>query len=207
MSQARIYTTKKVQKDWVCGKCREPIRKGIDGRISFAVGFRGREQTRCTKPECRPTRSELESSAVGQIFDVIDGYDISTFTTADDFTEARDAIVEAINEVAGEYESNEMYEINYDLQERVSTLEGAASELESWEPENEQPDEDEEQDCDDCDGTGKVECEHDDEDESHEDECETCSGTGRVDAEDSLEAWLDETRESFESAVNDMELP
>ena len=139
MSIARTYISKKVRKDWTCGKCRQPIRKGIDGRLSFAVGFRGYEQTRCLRPECKPTRSELESSAVATVYAAQDDIDYDSLQSVDDLTEARDSVVEACNEVAEEYSSNEMFDINEDLQERAQILEDAASELENWEPEGEEP--------------------------------------------------------------------
>lgn len=178
MSLARIYTTAKVRKDWTCEKCGAAIRKGIDGRISFAVGFRGYEHTRCTKAECRPTRSELESSAVGTVYAAQDDIDFSSLDSLDALTEARDSVVEAAREVASEYESNEMYEINYDLQERAETLNSAADELENWEPETDEPDEDDNETWGDHDSY-----------------------------EEAFEAWVDEARESLEGAVNDMELP
>ena len=62
MSLARVYTTKgPVRKDGLtCGKCGAAIVKGQDRRRTFAVGFRGWEQTRCMRPECTPTRAELD---------------------------------------------------------------------------------------------------------------------------------------------------
>lgn len=177
MSLARIYITKKVRKDWKCGKCGAAIKKGVDGRLSFAVGFRGFERTRCLKPECRPTRSELESSLVATVYDAQDSVDFATLESAEDFTNARDEIVSACEEVSSEYESNEMYDINYDLQERADQVRGAGDELASWEPENDEP----EEDVYDTD-------QYETFDEAHQ-------------------AWVDETRESFESAVNDMDLP
>lgn len=178
MSLARIYTTAKVRKDWTCGKCGTAIKKGVDGRISFAVGFRGFERTRCLKPECFPTRSERESSAVGTVYDVIDSADLSSIDNEADFESVRDEIVAACEEVADEYESNEMYEINYDLQERAEQIRSAGQELESWAPENDEPNED--------------------------DWDEETEGQSFEDAHD---VWADETRDSLQSAIDDMELP
>lgn len=208
MSLARIYTTKgPVRKDGlVCGKCRKPVVKGQDRRRTFAVGFRGYEQTRCMDAACTPTRSELESSAVATVYAAIDDIDFASLDSADALTEARDSVVEALNEVAGEYESNEMYDINEDLQERVSTLEGAASDLEGWEPEGEAPEED--TDCSTCDGSGQVTAYDEDGEEDGEEECEECSGTGQVESDEgSLEDWLSAARESLEAAIDEMELP
>lgn len=181
MSQARVYTTKgPVRKDGLkCGKCGDPIRKGIDRRRTFAVGFRGYEQTRCMKSECTPTRSELESSAVASVYDAIDSLDLSGIDNQDDFESARDEVVSAAEEVCDEYESNEMYEINYDLQERADMLRSAADELSSWAPENDEPQEDD---------FDAEDSEFDSFEEAHA-------------------AWAEETRESLQQAIDDMELP
>lgn len=202
MSQARIYTTKgPVRKDGLkCGKCGDPIRKGIDRRITFAVGFRGYEQTRCLKPECYPTRSERESSAVASVYDAIDSIDVSNIDTAEDFTSARDEIVSAIEEVVSEYEYNEMIEVNYDLQERRDMLQSAADELSSWEPEGDEPEE--EVDCDECGGSGQVT-----NDEGEDEDCDECGGTGTVENPESHEDWVDATREAFQEAIDGLELP
>lgn len=184
MSLARIYTTKKVQKNWTCGKCGAAIVKGQDGRISFAVGFRGREQTRCTRPECRPTRSELESSAVSSVYAAQDDIDYMTLHTLEDLTGARDAVVDATREVASEYESNEMYDINEVLQERVEMLNSAAEELEGWEPEDDEPSKDD----------------YDEDDKDDEDD-ESLS------FEDAHGDWLEAARESLREAIDGMELP
>lgn len=203
MSIARIYTSKTVRKDWVCGKCGDTIRKGLDGRRSFAVGFRGYEQTRCMKQECTPTRAELESSSIASIYDAIDSADLSACQSLEDLESVRDDVVSAIQEVADEYESNEMFEVNYDLQERVETLQAAADELGNWVPEDDEPDEDEE--CEECSGTGRIP--HDDPAQPDQD-CDECETTGRVEVDPSArEEWLEEARESLQAAMDDMELP
>jgi len=179
MSLARVYTTKgPVRKDGlVCGKCRKPIVKGQDRRRTFAVGFRGREQTRCMDAACTPTRSELESSAVATIYGVIDGIDFSALGGREDLEAARDDVVAACEEVADEYESNEMYEVNYDLQERAEMIRSAGDELANWEPEEEEPEEE-------------------DEDNGSED----------LEGPEWLE-WLANAQQSLEDAVNEMDLP
>lgn len=184
MSIARVYTTKgPVRKDGLkCGKCGDPIRKGIDRRRTFAVGFRGWEQTRCMKPECTPTRGELESSAVATVYDAADSIEFDQLSSLEDLAQARDDVVAALSEVADEYEGNEMYEINYDLQERAEMLRAAESELESWAPENDEPSEDD-PDSWEVDGndTGDFETAHD--------------------------VWLAETQESLQEAIEGLELP
>jgi RecJ-like exonuclease len=146
----------------------------------------------------------LESSAIASIYDAMDSIDYDSLQSLDDLTEARDSVVEAVNEVASEYEGNEMYDINEDLQERVSILEGASSELENWEPEGEAPED--EKDCDECDGTGQVESSID-HDVAPDVECEQCEGTGKVENDEDLDEWLQEARESLQAAIDEMELP
>lgn len=181
MSLARVYTTKgPVRKDGLtCGKCGTAIVKGQDRRRTFAVGFRGWEQTRCMRPECTPTRAELESSAVADVYSAMDDIDYASLGTTDDFTEARDSVVSAIEDVASNYESNEMYEINEVLQERVDILQSAASDLEQWEPGESEPNEDDPESW----------------------------GDEYASFEDAHDAWLEETREALESAIQEVELP
>lgn len=204
MSLARLYHTKKVQKDWTCGKCGATIRKGVDGRVSFAVGFRGFEQTRCLRPECYPKPSERESSMLADIYAVQEGINWDELGSLEDIETAVGEVQEAVNAVKDEYESNEMYDINEQLQERVSMLEEAADSLDSWQDGLEEAPE-EEPSCEECEGTGQVE---DSDDETQTKDCDVCNGTGegQVD-EDVFENWLEEAREAARSAVDEMDLP
>lgn len=208
MSQARVYTTAKVRKDWTCGKCGAEIRKGVDGRRSFSVGFRGPENTRCMRTECTPSRSELESSAVAAVYDVLDSIDTSTAVTAEDLEGLRDEVAEALREVAQEYESNEMFEINEDLQERAEMLNSSADELEGWTPDEDEPEGDIA--CSDCDGSGTVEVEVEGSSVPNEENCEACSGTGYLPDEErdnQHEEWLDAARASLDDALSAVEIP
>lgn len=201
MSQARVYRTAKVRKDWKCESCGAAIRKGIDGRISFAVGFRGFEHTRCTRPECYPTRAELESSAVASVYAAIDGVDLSSCESVEDFEAALEEIASACDEVADEYESNEMYEINEMLQERAETVRNAGDELRSWSWDGEDEPQSDAQ-CETCEGHGTL---NDD-----EENCPDCGGTGYISDEDAAaahEEWLGQLRESAQEAIDSMELP
>lgn len=180
MSLARIYTTKTVRKDWTCGKCGAAIRKGVDGRISFAVGFRGYEQTRCTKPECYPTPSERESSAVASVYAAQEAVDFSTAESLDDLESLVEEVAAACEEVASEYEGSEMFEINEDLQERADPLNEAADTLRDWADSLEEE---------------PTEEDWDPEDSEHESFA------------DAHAAWLDDAREAAETAVNEVELP
>jgi hypothetical protein len=132
MSVARVYTSKKVRKDWKCEKCGAAIRKGVDGRITFSVGFRGYEHTRCTRPECFPSTSERESSAVATVYAAQESVDLASCQSLEDLESAIQEVVDACEEVADEYESNEMFEINEDLQERAQTIRDAGESLSGW---------------------------------------------------------------------------
>lgn len=179
MSLAKVYTTKKVRKDWRCEKCGAEIKKGEDGRVSYSVGFRGREVTRCTKTECFPKPSERESSAVASVYAAQEDVDFSSAETYDDIEQMIEDVAAAAEEVADEYESSEMFEINEDLQERADLLREAADTLrDSW-----------------ADGL-------DDEPQGDDEDDEARAGFAEA-----HQAWLEEARSLADSAVNDMELP
>lgn len=206
MSQARIYRTKKTQKVWVCNSCQETIPKG-SACISFAVGFRGYEQRRCTKPECQPTRAQLESSMTAEIYEAIDGANPEMATSLEDLESIRDEVCEAIASVVSQYQENPMYENNYDLQERAEQLEGSQSELESWSFDEEEPEE--EPECEECEGTGSI-----DKDDPAWDnlvitvDCEQCSGTGKLDRDEEAHVeWLETAKASLQEALDAVEIP
>ena len=129
MSLARVHRTEKVRKDWKCEKCGAAIKKGVDGRISFSVGFRGRERTRCTDPKCYPKPSERESSAVSQVYAAQEEVDFSMADSLDTIQEMIYEIADEADAVAEEYEYSEMYHVNEDLQERASMLREAGETL------------------------------------------------------------------------------
>lgn len=198
MSLARVYKTQKVRKDWRCGKCGAEIKKGVDGRLSFAVGFRGFEQSRCLKPECYPTLSERESSAVASVYAAQESVDLNSCESLEDVEAVLEEIASACDEVADEYESNEMYEINYDLQERAEQVRSAGDELRCWSWDGDDEPE-AEAECGECDGTGEI--------EDGQERCEHCGGGGMVDNSDAREEWLQEMRESAQEAIDSMEMP
>jgi len=138
MSLAKVNQIGRVRKPGKCGKCGQEVNVG-DPAVRFSVGFRGFVQTRCTKTECYPKPSERESSLVSGVYAAQEDADLSTAGGLEDLETARDDVVTAIQEVAGEYENSEMFERNMDLQERAETLNSAADELEGWEPEQEEP--------------------------------------------------------------------
>jgi len=143
VSLAKVNQIKRVRKSGTCEKCGLEIKVG-DPAVRFAVGFRGMTRTRCTKPECFPKPSERESSLVADAYAAQEEVDLSTAGGLEDLETARDDVVTAVREVAGQYEDSEMFDRNEDLQERAETLNTAADTLEEWEPEDEEPEEDEE---------------------------------------------------------------
>jgi hypothetical protein len=132
VSVARIYTAQKSRKVWTCGKCGRELPVGSTV-LSFTVGFRGREQKRCDQPDCYPKASERESSRVADVYAAIEGVDFSSASSLKDIQSGVQEVIDALEEVGNEYESNEMYDINQDLQDRANTLIDAASELSDWE--------------------------------------------------------------------------
>jgi hypothetical protein len=180
MSLAKINQIKRVRKAGTCEKCGLEIKVG-DPAVRFAVGFRGYTRTRCTKPECFPKPSERESSLVADLYAAQEEVDVDSAGSLDDLTQIRDDVANAAREVAGEYEGSEMYEKNYDLQERAETLNSAADELEQWEPDDEEPTEDAEE-------WAVAENEYTDFEEAHT-------------------AWLEISRDSLKAAIDGMETP
>lgn len=178
MSVARTYSVKKTRKVWTCTKCREEIPKGSPA-INFAVGFRGRTQYRHDTPQCRPKTSELESSAVATVYAAMEEADVEGVDSLEDLEQVVQDVVEALEEVQSEYENNEMFEINEDLQERASVLEQAADTLGSW--------------ADGLDSEPEADDYHGPESESR--------------YEEDHEAWLSEAKETAQEAINNIELP
>lgn len=131
MSVARTYSVKKTRKVWTCTKCRQEIPVGSPA-INFAVGFRGYTQYRHDTPQCRPKTSELESSAVSAVYAAQEDVDIDSLDSLEDISDAVQRVVDALEEVQQEYEDNEMFEVNEDLQQRAEILESSADTLGSW---------------------------------------------------------------------------
>lgn len=180
MSLAKINLIKKVRKTTACEKCHDPINVGQPA-VKYAVGFRGRTQVRCSKSACFPKPSERESSLVSSVYAAQEDVDTSTAMNVEDLETIRDDVATATREVAGEYEDSEMFEKNYDLQERAETLNSAADSLDEWEPSEEEP--------------------------SRDDEEWTVDGTEYDNFDDAHAAWLEAARQSLSAAIDEMELP
>lgn len=131
MSLAKLHITEKSRKIWRCRKCGVEIPKG-SRVIRFTVGFRGRPQERCSKPECYPLPSERESSLVADVYAAQESVDFSTAQSKEDIDNMIQDVISACEEVVGQYEENPMYDNNYDMQERADQIRSAGEELENW---------------------------------------------------------------------------
>lgn len=177
MSQAKVHRAAKARKKWTCGKCGTEVQVG-EPVLSFSVGFRGREQRRCDRPSCYPTRAERESSMTAPVYDAIDSADWSACQSLDDLQETLAEIAGVLNEVADEYEASEMYERNEDLQMRAETLREGVMTLESWDPGETEP---------------------------VEDDPKTWEGEPTYEA--AKEAWLENMREAAQQTADEVEVP
>lgn len=177
MSQAKVHRAAKARKVWTCGKCGTTINVG-EPVLSYSVGFRGREQRRCDKASCYPTRAERESSQVASVYDVVDNLDWMGATSMEDLTDLIEQAAESMREVAQEYEQSEMYEKNPDLQERAEMLNAGADSLDGWEPNATEPTTDDPETWDEY---ASFEAAH--------------------------EAWFDDARNEAQQTVDEVELP
>lgn len=177
MSLARITRVEKSRKEWVCGRCRGTILKGHPV-LHYAVGFRGTQQHRCTKPSCYPKDSELESSMVSSVYAEIEGVDFDSMDTAEEAEQALRSVAEECAFVSSEYELNPMFDTNYELQERAAMLQDAESHLSSWSF---------------------------DDDEPVEDDASTWGDATSYD--EARETWVKAMRESAQNHLDEVELP
>lgn len=180
MSLAKINQISKVRKVTKCEKCGDTIYIGQPA-VKFAVGFRGRTQVRCSKSACFPKPSERESSLVSSAYAAQEDADVFGAGSKEELEEIRNDVASAVREVASEYENSEMFDKNYDLQERADMLNSAADELENWEPAEDEPTEEEEE--------------------------WTIDGTDYSDFDEAHDAWLEAARNALEAAIDQMELP
>lgn len=178
MSLAKLHITEKSRKEWTCGSCGDVIPKG-SRVIRFTVGYRGFPQERCSKPECYPKPSDRESSLVSEVYAAQEAADFSACSSKEDLDSIIEDVQAACENVVSEYEANEMFERNYDLQERADTIRNAGEELDSW--------------ADNID------------DEPQEDDKETWGE--HLSFAEAHSNWLEDAREAAMDAVNNMELP
>lgn len=181
MSLAKLHTTEKSRKEWRCGSCGDVIPKGSKV-IRFTVGYRGRPQERCSKPECFPKPSERESSMVAEVYAAQESVDFGSADSREDIEAMLQDVQDACESVASQYEENPMFESNYDMQERAEQIRSAGDELENWADSLEDEPEENEQDY------GAFENEENPYQAAHD-------------------AWMEEARSAAHEAVNNMELP
>ena len=97
MSLARIYHTKRSQKDLTCEKCRQPIPKGTP-YLYFYVGFRSKyKHTR--HDSCAPRNSERESSMKSGAYAAIEAAEDSLRALDPETAEASE-VEEIVSEAA-----------------------------------------------------------------------------------------------------------
>lgn len=198
----------------VCGKCGKTIEPGQPYKhISPRSGpYGGRTLTRCG--DCPNWHvweySSSLSARIAQIqHDASAELDaLGTDSAEDDYTQVASNAAEQIRELASEKEeSASSLEDGFGHPTYQSEeLNEQAESLNSWADEVEQADiperPEDEVDCDNCDGTGKVDP-HPGSGGLSEVDCDDCSGTGQVDNEGELDTWLEEARAAVEDLVNE----
>lgn len=210
MSIARVYSHPS-RKEYTCEKCRQPIPKG-DTYLSYKVGFRSR-YTHRRHVGCRPRNSELESSMLSEAYAAVEGAEdaISSAEVAEDFTAALEEAASGIREVAEQYReaAEAMGGAGYENEERADALESAADELESVDFD------DNTEDCEVCEGSGKLDCENcagTGEVDGNAGDCSICNGTGEYDCDgegcDNGQVFsADAAREAAQEALDAIEWP
>lgn len=147
MSQARIYTVKSARKDQgTCPICGDALTVGTPYR-HFTVGFRSRaKKVRCMKPSCTPTRSQLESSRLAEIYEVIDIANFDGCENEEDIRSVLEEVASAARDLSSEYAEASVNQntgavFNQEAADRGERLEAYADELDSWDPGDEEPEE------------------------------------------------------------------
>lgn len=161
-----------------CGNCGREIQPG-EKYFSFSFRYGG-TQVRCK--DHYPKQSELTQSKMSEVYSAVESAedDMASAETVQDITDAVEGVAGTVREVAEEYEAAaEPFGGQGENQERADELSGWADELESFQPEEVE----EEEDCDECEGTGEV---HEDcnicegSGEFNDSTCEACEGSGQV---------------------------
>ena len=167
MSVARVQYVKAARKDQgKCGKCGVALPKGSPYRW-WTVGFRSRYvYKRCMKSECTPRTSELESSAMSEVYAARESAEEELAGMRqepgdkDDVENVVHSYGEAVRERADAYREHDdtIGGGGYtESGEKADALESAADELEGWsadeDPADAQCDEHDEftEGCDACD--------------------------------------------------------
>jgi hypothetical protein len=195
---------------YTCDSCREPIEIGTPYKhMSPKSGpYGGRKLTR---HEGCPTWQvwEYSNSWSARIAQATSTFDVTNAETVEEVQEALDDVAAAIKELAEESrETASNIEEGFghatqqseDAESRADELDGWAEEIETVDiPDLPEPEED---DCEQCEGTGTVEVEIDGSDVPNEEDCEECGGTGQVTPDEPTEEQMDEWRENVIDACS-----
>jgi hypothetical protein len=191
MSVQKIERVKSSRKDQgKCSKCGTELPVGT-GYLYWYPGFRSRYKiVRCLKDECFPRPSERETSKAATILSAQESFadSIGELTSKDDIEAAVQEVADAVREVADEYqEALDQWENgNEQLQEKVDTYEGSASEIDGWS----------------FDGDDEPRlCEEHDEVERGSAAVEDCGVCQQLEEE-----WIEEVRDAAREAVDNIEL-
>lgn len=200
--------------NYACGKCGKEILPGMPYKW-IEPKMRGL-MVRCV--ECPSWNvweySDSLSARIAQIQGTNDIPD--NFESTEDATQWASEVAEQIRELSNEkQEAADNMEAGFGHEtEQSSELASIADQLSSWADDLEGVDipelpEPEEQDCEKCEGTGKVQA-SDGEADGHkavEEDCDECGATGRVTPEEptdeQMDAWRDEVRDALQSVLDE----
>lgn len=180
MSLAKVQHVSKARKDpGRCEKCGTELKAG-DPYLWFTVGFRSKyKHVRCTNPACLPKQSERESSMLAGVYAAQEDADFDSCETTQDFEVVMNDIAAAIEEFAQQYRDAGTNE--HGVEWNMDSIE-RADQLENVQSE--------------------VEMWSPEEDEPVRDDFDSDS-----EYEEAREAWVEATRDSARSFVDELELP
>ena len=154
MSLAKVEQVKAARKpQGECESCGTEIKVG-DPYLHFTVGFRSTfKRVRCTAGPCHPRPSERESSKLAAVYAAqenahdtirlltVEGQDYDAFIES--IKEVMSGLADETREVVEEYRDAAVdpngNTFNSVAEERADTLEGAADEVENWDPDSDEP--------------------------------------------------------------------
>lgn len=190
MSVARLNRSKfaaRLGATLACENCRNQIAKG-ETYLWYKVGFRSSyKHVRCLRSSCAPRESERESSLMAGVYSASEDaeYNIAntTFVAGDydgfvsELKSHLESAAEGWRDVASQYAdaAESMGGAGSNMEETSYSIEGAADELEGWDPDEDEPELDHES--------------HDGYDEAiPNDDCEECI--------EITDRWVEDTRQS-----------
>lgn len=201
-----------------CSKCGQTIEVGTS---YSATETKMRTIIRCGRPCPPPHYWEYSSSLAARLAQIDYENDPSSATDKDSLEEIRDNYASAVRDLAQEKQESAQNIVDgfghetsqsEELQQIGDDLETWADEIESVDfPEDPEPGE---EDCDECQGTGTVDCptclENDDCEDcggTHEANCDECGGSGQVTLEeptdDQWADWLEEARQALSDKLGE----